>query len=133
MRVAITILVIISVLASVGLGVKWISDFNDYKDQIEEASSTADDLGIDIKDELSQVEKLKTAAYALIAVGILSLIAVIFIGKLKKISAIIFLLSAIVPAIFSPVTLIATFLFVISAILAFIYKPKVQTQQTTAA
>jgi len=132
MRIAITILVIISVLASIGLGVIWISDYNKYKDQIDSVSQAADEWGVDIKNELNQVEKLKNCAYVLIAVGIISLLAVIFIGKLKKISAVIFLLSAIIPAIFALVTLLATALFIVGGILAFFYKPKEKIQNAAA-
>ncbi len=133
MRIAITIIVIIGVLTSMGLGLYWVNDYNDYKSQIEEISSTADDLGVDVKDELNALEKIKNCGYVLAVGGILSLIAVILIGKLKKISAIVFLLAAIVPAILTPASLLGTFMLIVGGILALFYKPKAQAAETTAA
>ncbi len=135
MRIAITILVIIGIIASLALGVFWITDYNSAKAELDELTASGDDFGLGdvLKDELENYKSRKDCGPFMIGGGILSLIGLILINKLKKISAIIFLVSAIVPAILFPASLLGTFLFVISGILAFFYKPKVQTQQATAA
>lgn len=124
MRIAVIILVIIGTIASIGLGIKWISDFDTYKTEIAAVEDLKSDP--DVAQALEDMEKLKTCAYALIACGIIALVSVFLIGKIGKISAVIILASAIVPAIFEPVTLAFTFFFVIAGILAFFVKPKVK-------
>ncbi len=126
MRVAVIIIVILGALASIGLGAKWISDYNSLKSEVTAATDTADELGIDIKDELNDVKDLMNCAYALVVGGIVAVVSVILIGKLKKLSAVLILVSAIVPAVLSPLSLVATFLLIIGGILAFFVKPKVQ-------
>lgn len=135
MRIAITILVIIGIVLSIGLGAFWIVDYSSAKAEVEEAIASGDDFGLGdlMKEELEKYEDRKNSGPFIIGGGILSLIALILINKLKKISAAIFLLSAIVPAIIFPGSLLVTFLFIIGGILAFFYKPKVQPQQTIAA
>jgi hypothetical protein len=130
MRVAITIIVIIGVLASVGFGAFWVYDYNSSKDEI---TADANALGIDVTSELNSYQQRSNSGIALIVGGIISLIAVIMIKKLQKISAIIFLLSAIVPAVLAPLSLVVSFLLIIGGILAFFYKPKAQTPPPAAA
>jgi hypothetical protein len=126
MRIAVIILTIIGALASIGLGVKWRSDYVDYKAVISEASDTAADYNIDISSEMKEVEKTNSCAYALIACGIVAFISMLFMGKLKKITGIILILAAIIPAIFSPISLIFTFFLALGGIFALLAKYKVK-------
>lgn len=124
MRIAVIILVIVGTLASIGLGIKWLSDFNTYKTEISAVEDLKSDP--DVAQALKDMEKLRTCSYALIVCGILALVSVFLMGKIGKIAAAIILASAIIPAIFSPISLAFTFFFVIAGILAFFVKPKEQ-------
>ena len=124
MRIAVIILVIVGTLASIGLGIKWLSDFNTYKTEISAVEDLKSDP--DVAQALKDMEKLRTCSYALIVCGILALVSVFLMGKIGKIAAAIILASAIIPAIFSPISLAFTFFFVIAGILAFLVKPKEQ-------
>ena len=124
MRTAVIILVIIGTLASIGLGVKWLSDFNSYKTEIAAVEDLKSDP--DVAQAFKDMEKLKNCSYALIVCGIIAIASVFLMGKIGKIAAVIILASAIIPAIFSPISLVFTFFFLIAGILAFFVKPKVQ-------
>lgn len=132
MKIATTIIVILGVLAAIGLGVMWEIDVSEATKLINE---TNESMQVDVKtDEVDKIINAeKNGAIALFAGGVISLISVLLIGKLKKISALLILVSAIVPAIFNPGALIATFLLIIGAILAFFVKPKTQASQAAAA
>ncbi|MDF2869239.1 MAG: hypothetical protein K0R05_814 [Anaerocolumna sp.] len=125
MRVAVIILVIIGTLASIGLGVKWLSDFDTYKTEIAAVEEYSSDP--DVAQALKDMEELKSCSYALIVCGIVSLISVFLMSKLGKITSVIFLAAAIIPAVLAPISLTFTFFFIIAGILAFFVKPKVQT------
>lgn len=130
MRLAAKIIVILGILASIGLGIYWEVDYSESTKYIADTkSSIGIDLSSDFKDELAARQK---GGFALIAGGIVSLVSVIMMSKLKKISSILILLSAIVPAIIYPSALVATFLLIIGAILAFFIKPKDKASQAQA-
>lgn len=124
MRVAVIVLVIIGTIASIGLGIKWLSDFNTYKAEI----ASVEDLKADpeVAQALEDMKAMKNCAYALIVCGIIALVAVFLIGKIGKVAAGVILACAIVPAIFSPISLAFTFFFIIGGILAFFIKPKAE-------
>lgn len=124
MRIAVIILVIIGTLASIGLGVKWISDFDTYKTEISAVEDLKSDP--DVAQALKDMEKVRNCAYALIVCGVIALASAFLISKIGKIAAVIIMACAIVPAIFSPISLVFTFFFIIAGILAFFVKPKVQ-------
>ncbi|HWQ43738.1 MAG TPA: hypothetical protein VN456_17135, partial [Desulfosporosinus sp.] len=124
MRTVVIILVIIGTIASIGLGIKWSSDFDTYKTEIAAVEELKSDPVA--AQALKDMEKLKNCAYALIVGGIIALVSVFLMGKIGKIAAVIILASAIVPAILAPISLVFTFFFVIAGILAFFVKPKVQ-------
>jgi hypothetical protein len=127
MKIATIIIVIIGVLATAGLGVYWVTDYNSAKEDIATLSKL--DMGDEVQSLLDDAEKQKNSGYALMIGAALSLVAVLLIGKLKKISAILILIAAIAPAIIYPNALIATFLLIIGGILAFFVKPKVAAVQ----
>lgn len=124
MRIAVIILVIIGTLSSLGLGIKWVSDFETYKSEIAAVEDLKSDP--DVAQALKDMEKLRNCAYSLIAGGIIALVSVFLIRKIGKIAAVIILACAIIPAIFAPISLVFTFFFIIAGILAFFVKPKVQ-------
>ncbi len=124
MRTAVIILVIIGTIASIGLGIKWLSDFDTYNTEIAAIEGLKSDP--DVAQALKDMEKVRNCAYALIVCGIIALVSVFLMGKIGKIAAVIILACAIVPAIFSPASLTFTFFFIIAGILAFFAKPKVQ-------
>ncbi len=125
MKIATIIIVILGVLAAIGLGIVWEADVN-------EAKQLLNDSGLEQNAELKKViDSERNGGYALIAGGIVSLISVILLGKLKKISALLILISAVVPAIFDLRSFIATFLLIIGAVLAFLYKPKAPASEVT--
>lgn len=117
MKIATMILGILGGVAAAGLGFKWMSDINANAAILQMAEAMAGNSA-----EVSQFKSLQTAAYLLIGFGVLSIIAAIMVGKLKKISAGILVIAAVVPAIFAPQSLIFTFLLIIAGILAFFVK-----------
>ncbi len=127
MKVAILILGILGSLLTVGLGAKWLSDFNKYKDtfaQIEKMSSQMPE-GQKIPDDLmGKIKKTHNAAYALVGLGLLSFLSSLLVFKMPKLTGIIMLLTVIVPAVMTPQALVGSFLLIISGILAMIAKPK---------
>ena len=128
MKIAVIVVVILGALASFTLGVTWLSDFNDYKTEIAAVNEMSAETSSDPEflKALQEVETLRNCAYALIACGIIALVAVFLMRKIGKIAAVILLATGIVPGIFSPMSLLFTSLLVIGGILAFFVKPKVQ-------
>jgi hypothetical protein len=63
----------------------------------------------------------------LIACGIIAFVSSFLMSKIGKLSAVIILAAAVVPAVLEPITLVFTFFFIIAGILAFFVKPKVKT------
>lgn len=125
MKVATIILVVLGILASVLFGIFWVTDYNDSKESI----SALEDMGAGDSSIIELAKDRNNCAMALFICSAVSLLTVFLMGKLKKISALIFLLSAIVPAIILPESLIFTFLFIIGGILAFFVKNKAVTEQ----
>ncbi|MHB8064558.1 MAG: hypothetical protein ACYDG2_18310 [Ruminiclostridium sp.] len=125
MKVATIIIVIIGVLAAAGMGIFWVTDYNSAKETLASSDTLTQELVKASGLDLAQYESRRNSGYGLIIGGVLSLVSLIFISKLKKISAVIILLSAIVPAIILPSSLIVSFILIIGGILAFFVKPKV--------
>lgn len=126
MKVAVSIIVIIGALLTAGLGVKWISDYNDSKELVASLQQTTDELGLD-DSTLDELKDLVTAAYVMIACAVVAFISVFLISKLGKLTTVILLLAGVVPAILEPTSLIVTFLIILGAILSFFIKPKIKT------
>jgi hypothetical protein len=132
MKVATIIIVILGVLACIGLGIMWEIDVSEAAKLIDETNESLQ-VNINTEEVDAIISAEKNGAIALFIGGAISLISVLLMGKLKKISALLILVSAIVPAIFNPGALLATFLLIIGAILAFFVKPKTQASQAAAA
>ncbi|HNX57959.1 MAG TPA: hypothetical protein PKK43_02590 [Spirochaetota bacterium] len=135
MRIAAIVLVIIGSLLSVGLGGKWLSDYNEYKDQITAISqvsdSTKDSKDSDVAsassmviEQLKAIQKIRICGILLIIGGILSLVLVFLANKFQKIAGGALVVLGIVPGIVSPVAFVVTFFGIIAGILTFLMKPK---------
>jgi hypothetical protein len=117
MRIAVLILAILGALASAALGIKWLSDANEYKATLEAVAK----MGIDT----SEITSLIRGAYALLGGAVLALVGGFLAMNHKgKIAAGVLALAVIAPAAMAPKTLVATFFLVIAAILAIFVKPK---------
>lgn len=123
MKKAVIIIVILGVIANLFLGIKWISDYNDYKSQIEAFEELASDP--DIAAALKEVEATKNASYALIACGVVALVAVFLAKKIgPKIAGIIIVLSGVIPGILASGAFLFTSVLILGGILALVLKPK---------
>ena len=122
MRIAGLILGIIGGLLAGMLGMTWMRDANRMRELIETAKS----LGVDT----GEVDKLVIAAYILLAVMVVGIVAGVlaFRGK-GKIAAPLMILGAVAPALFAPKALVFTFILLLGGLLSFAAKPKVKQFQ----
>ena len=93
---------------------------------MRELIDAARNLGVDT----GEVDKLVIAAYILLAVMVVGIVAGVlaFRGK-GKIAAPLMILGAIAPALFAPKALVFTFILLLGGLLSFAAKPKVQQIQ----
>lgn len=124
MKVAALILGLVGSLAAVGLGSKWVTDYNKFESTIASLQQLSDQMGGAMADSLAEVKKLKNAGYALVGLGILAFLASILVFKLGKLSALVMGSAAVIPAILAPISLLAGSFLIIAAILALLAKPK---------
>lgn len=126
MKVAVLILGLLGSFAFLLVGAGWLSDYNQHKNEIAGMKQTMAQLGASgvIEEQLKDLETHVRAAYAMIALGVLSLIASALVFKTSKIAGAILIVSVLVPAILLPKTLIFSSLLLIAGILAFAVKPK---------
>lgn len=126
MKIAVMIIGLIGAIAVLGLGAKWISDYNSLHDKIQAVQTLANAVGKNdiLAAGLKKMDSLKVAGYLMVLGGLASIIASLLLNKLKKISAAIFIASALVPAFFAPQSLLFGFLLIIAGSLAFFIKPK---------
>jgi hypothetical protein len=135
MRIAAIILVIIGTILSVGLGGKWLSDYNQYKDQIKAAAALTSSLtahkdktvvsaSSEMDKALAQVDTLRLCGIFLIIGGVLSLVMVFLSAKIKMVSAGALVLLGVIPGILSPLAFVVTFFGILGGILVFFSKPK---------
>ncbi len=125
MKIAALILGIIGSLASFALGSKWYTDYNKYKETAESLTTAAGKLGnAEVSASMSEFNTIGHASYALLACGVIGLIASLLVFKQSKMAAIILVLAAVVPAVFTAKALIATFILFVAGALAFLVKPK---------
>ena len=126
MKIAALILGIIGSLASFGLGSVWYTDYNKQKSTMESLNTAAGSLGgsAEVTAAMTQFTNLGHASYALLLCGVIGLVASLLVFKQSKIAAIILVLAAIVPAVFTAKALAGTFILFIAGGLAFLVKPK---------
>lgn len=122
MRIAGLVLGIIGGLLAGMLGLIWMRDASRMRELVDAARN----LGVDT----GEVDKLIVAAYILIAVMIVGIVAGVLAFKGKgKIAAPLMILGAIAPAVFAPKALVFTFILLLGGLLSFAAKPKVKQFQ----
>ncbi|MBI4411413.1 MAG: hypothetical protein HY541_02890 [Deltaproteobacteria bacterium] len=125
MKVAALILGLLGSLAAVGLGSKWVTDYNKYESTIASMQELSEQMGSGVlADSLGEVKKLKNAGYALVGLGILAFLASVLVFKLGKLSGLVMLIAAIVPGVLAPQAFVATALLIVGGILALLAKSK---------
>ncbi|MBI2339967.1 MAG: hypothetical protein HYU99_06345 [Deltaproteobacteria bacterium] len=126
MKIAALIIGLIGSLAALGLGSKWVTDYNKYESTIASMQQMADQMGAGgaMAESLASVGKLKNAGYALVGLGLLALLASILVFKLGKLSGLVMLIAAIVPGVLAPQAFVATAVLIVGGILALLTKPK---------
>jgi hypothetical protein len=135
MRVTAIVLVIIGSILSVGLGTKWLSDYDQYKDQIKSASALSSSLGSsqdkavssaskEMDEALKQVESFRLCGIFLIIGGILSLVMVFLSAKIKNISAAALVVLGVIPGFLNPLAFAVTFFGILGGVFVFFSKPK---------
>lgn len=135
MRITAIVLVIIGMLLSVALGGKWLSDYNQYKEQIRSVAVLSSSFGAskdktvsavstEMDKALKQVDTLRLCGFFLIIGGILSLVMVLLSAKIKNISAAALVVFGVVPGLLSPLAFVVTFFGILGGIFVFFSKPK---------
>lgn len=122
MKVAVLVLAILGALASLALGAKWIGDYNDNQQMIEQMQALASQSEQG-RAALAELSSVRTAGYLLIVMGLASFAGLAILGKRPQVAAGIFGLAVVLPAIFTMKTLLATFFLLIAAVLAFRMRP----------
>jgi uncharacterized integral membrane protein len=131
-RIAVIILVVIGSLLTMSLGAKWIFDYNDGKQTVEELKQDVKSLGVDTS-SLDEIEDYKTDGYVVLVCGFLALVSVFLIRRFGKFTAVMMLLAGIVPAFVDPGALIFTFFVLLGGVLCFFVKPKQPKIKTVIA
>ena len=122
MRIVGLVLGVIGGLLAGLLGLTWMRD----ADRMRELVDTARSLGVDT----GEVDRLVTAAYILLVVMVVGIVAGVLAFKGKgKVAAALMILSAVVPALFAPKALIFTFILLLGGLLSFAARPKVKQLQ----
>jgi hypothetical protein len=122
MRIAGLVLGIIGGLLAGMLGLTWIRDANRMRELVDAARN----LGVDT----GEVDKLIVAAYILLVVMVVGIVAGVLAFKGKgKVAAPLMILGAIAPALFAPKALVFTFILLLGGLLSFAAKPKVKQFQ----
>ncbi len=131
MKKAALILVIIGTVASLLLGIVWLSDYNDTKDMVNSAKDLVDSVGgasDEFNDAVSTYDNAGTSSYALIIGGVLAFAAFLLSKKIgKTITGLILLVIGIVPGIFAPKAFVATAAIIIAGILTLLAKDNSNT------
>ncbi len=126
MKIAVLILGLLGSLATVGLGAKWVTDYEANRKAIKELSTLAQSLGAKpdgkMADAFKALERTRQAGYGMIGLGVLALVSAALVFKLGKISGAVMLVAAAVPAVLAPLSLVASFLLIIGGILGLLVK-----------
>ena len=91
MKIAALILGIIGSLASFGLGSKWYTDYNKYKETATSLTTAAGKLGGNeaVTTAMAEYNNIGNASYALLLCGVIGLVASLLVFKQSKMAAII--------------------------------------------
>ena len=122
MRIVGLTLGIIGGLLAGMLGMIWMRDASRMRELVDAARN----LGVDT----GEVDKLIIAAYILLAVMVVGIVAGVLAFKGKgKIAAPLMILGALAPVVFAPKALVFTFILLLGGLLSFAAKPKVKQFQ----
>jgi len=136
MKYFVMVLGILGALASIFLGSRWLSDYNQAKPWPWESSKSVigqaepEPLLESVLPEIFGVDKkiikgIPKAAYILIIGGCLSFIfCLLFLSRIPKLSGAVMLLSSLTPVYFYPKAFYFTFSLLIAGVLALFISPK---------
>jgi len=116
---------LLGVLASVGLGSLWLSDYYKNKGVIEQADNIAAQWGGNTgAPQRARLTRLVNAAYAMIILGGVALTLLFFIKKIPIATALGLLIAGIIPGILAPPAFMGTFFLILAGLMAFFVKKK---------
>ena len=125
MKVAVIIVGMLGVLASVGLGSLWLSDYYKNKGAIEQADNVAAQWGGNPgAPQRARLTRLVNAAYAMVILGGVALLLLFFIKKIPIATALGLLIAGIIPGILAPPAFMGTFFLILAGLMAFFVKKK---------
>jgi hypothetical protein len=123
MKHAIIILGIIGSLGALGWGLKWFSDYAEFKSELLEKNNYGmNSYRSEVNSAVADYERTGQASCFLIIGSLVSIAAVLMMKKLGKLSALILLTAALLPVIFVPRTIVITSILLLAGILIFIFK-----------
>jgi hypothetical protein len=132
MKQAIIILGIIGSLGTFAWGLKWFSDYSEYKYDLPEKNRTGINSfrSDEVNSAIADYEKTGKASYFLMIGSLLSIVAVVMLKKFGKFSALILLSAALSPVIFVPRSIVITSILLLAGILIFIFKSEKRRPET---
>jgi hypothetical protein len=132
MKQAIMILGIIGSLGTFAWGLKWFSDYSEFRyDMPEKNRSLINAISPhEVNTAISDYEKIGQASYFLMIGSLFSVIAVLMLKKFGKLSAFILLTAALSPVIFVPRSIVITSILLLAGILIFILKAEKPQRET---
>src|SRR5262245_39661892 len=124
MKVAALVLGLLGSLAILFLGAVWIMDYKKSRDAMSSLQQMAGGFGVHeaISRSVREMESDLTAAYVMIALGIVSLFASFLVLRFSRLSGVLMLIAVVIPALIAPKTLAFSFLLTIAGILALFSK-----------
>jgi hypothetical protein len=127
MKIAALIVGLIGAILLTGLGAKWVTDFDKNKETIAQLEKLSGALGGAGGEAMAQLERAKTAGYAMIPLGILAIVAAVLVFKMSKPAGAVMIAAAVIPAVLVPSSLIFSFLLILAGIFALVAKPRAAT------
>jgi hypothetical protein len=124
MKQAIIILGIIGSLGTFVWGLKWFNDYSEFKYNFpDKDSSVIVARPGSVNSAIAEYESTGHASYFLLVGSLLSIMAVLMLKRLGKLSAVILLAAALTPVIFVPKSIVIMSILLLASLLIFILKP----------
>jgi hypothetical protein len=124
MKIAALIVGLMGALMTLGLGSKWVSDYDKNKDLIESLQKLSSAAGGEASSAMSELNRTKNAGYLMVVLGIVAAVAAGLVFKIGKPSGAVMIAAAVIPAALAPKSLVFSFFLIIAGVLAFLAKPK---------
>jgi hypothetical protein len=124
MKIAALVVGLIGALMTLGLGSKWVSDYDKNKDLIESLQKISAAAGGEAQSAMSELNKTKNAGYLMVVFGLVAAVAAALVFKIAKPSGAIMIAAALIPAALAPKSLVFSFFLIIAGVLALMAKPK---------